>query len=119
MAKSFSEKITNQNNLLVIDALNLAFRWKHRGDSEFLVPYIMTVESLAKSYGAKKVIIACDKGHSAYRHNIYPEYKENRKELREKQTEEEAEAFRLFFEEYENTLASIQDTTDFLLLRYQ
>ena len=119
MAKNFAEKIANENNLLIVDALNLAFRWKHRGDLEFLVPYIMTVESLAKSYKAKKVIIACDKGHSTYRHDLYPEYKENRKELRKTQTEEEAEAFRLFFEEYENTLASIQDTTDFLLLRYQ
>ena len=68
------------NNVLVVDALNLAFRWKHQGATDFCEDYCLTVDSLKKSYKAKSVLITSVKGSSAYRKTIYPEYKQNRKD---------------------------------------
>ena len=39
-------------NLLIVDGLNIAFRWKHQGVLDFKYDYARTVESLAKSYNA-------------------------------------------------------------------
>ena len=90
------------NNLLVLDSLNLAFRYKYANKKIFADEYIETVKSLAKSYEAKDVIILGD-GGSTYREAIYPEYKGNRKELREKQTEKEEQEFKEFLDEYIRT----------------
>ena len=89
---------------LVVDALNLAFRWKHAGRTDFRNDYVATVVSLAASYKCSNVIITADWGSSTYRKDILPEYKQNRKEKYDQQTEEEAQAFKDFFEEYEETL---------------
>ena len=37
MAFNFSEKVSNKNPncALIVDALNLAFRWKHQGRTDF------------------------------------------------------------------------------------
>ena len=86
-------------NLLVVDGLNLAFRWKHSGAKTFAVNYLNVVESLAKSYEAKNIIVLGDWG-SAYRKEIYPEYKANREVLKENQTEEERKAFEDFLNEF-------------------
>ena len=76
MSKTFS-KITEANNtLLVVDSLNLAFRYKHSGATDFAEDYLRTVQSLKKSYKASNVIIAGDMGSSSYRKAIYPEYKQ-------------------------------------------
>lgn len=103
--KTFNE-IANQdrNNLMVVDALNLAFRWKHSGATDFAEEYVKVVDSLARSYKAKHVIIASDHGSSVYRKEIFPEYKQNRKDKFENQTEAEKQAFEEFFEEFSNTL---------------
>ena len=61
------------NNLLIVDSLNLAFRWKHQGKTVFVDEYIATVNSLAKSYDCGKVIIAADWGSRSYRQNLFPE----------------------------------------------
>lgn len=90
--------------VMIVDALNLAFRWKHSGALNFKDDYLRTVQSLAKSYKAGRVIIAADWGNSTFRKDIYPEYKANRKENYDTQTAEEKEAFEKFFEEYERTL---------------
>lgn len=97
------------NNLLVVDALNLAFRWKHQGATDFAADYISTVKSLAKSYQAKQVLIAADKGASSYRKQIYPQYKQNRKDKFELQTEAERLQFEMFFEEFEHTLDTLAE----------
>ena len=81
-----------ESSALLVDALNLGFRWKHSGAKEFANDYLNTVQSLAKSYACGKIIICADKGSSSYRKEIFPEYKGNRKELRDNQTEEEKEA---------------------------
>jgi len=110
-------KDKNPGNILVVDALNLAFRWKHMGKLDFEYDYIRTVESLAKSYDCGKVVITADWGSSSYRKELYPEYKENRKEKFKDQTEKEKLEFELFFSEYETTLESLKDK--FLVSRYK
>lgn len=107
MAKSFMDMGSEapHDRVIVIDALNLGFRWKHQGRTDFADDYMRTVESLASSYNCGTIIIAADWGGSTFRQNIYPEYKGNRKEKYEKQTPAEAEAFQKFIEEMERTLA--------------
>jgi 5'-3' exonuclease len=87
------------NNLLIIDGLNLAFRYKYANKKVFADEYVSTIRSLAKSYECKDVLVLGD-GGSIYREAIYPEYKGNRKELREKQTEKEEQEFKDFLAEF-------------------
>jgi len=107
MAKSFSDTNNDNqpigNNLLVVDGLNLAFRYKHINKKDFSADYMATVNSLAKSYECGKIVITADAG-SKFRKDVYPDYKANRKALREKQTEEERKQFKEFIEEFERTL---------------
>jgi DNA polymerase-1 len=105
MAKSFKEMAKkDEGTYLIVDALNLAFRYKHSKKQDFAEDYLRTVQSLANSYKADNILITADWGSSSYRCGILPEYKGNRKEKYEKQTEQEAEEFRLFMEDYEKTL---------------
>lgn len=119
MSKSFSQINEQTNCLLVVDALNLAFRWLHSGATDFAEDYKRTVQSLAKSYKAKWVIIAADQGSSSYRKALYPEYKQNRKDKFAEQTDAERAAFELFFEDYEKAMQLIRDTTDYPVLKFQ
>jgi len=98
MGKDFITK-NKYSNLLIIDGLNLAFRYKYANKKDFAPLYVKTVQSLAKSYDAGKVIVLGD-GGSSYREDIYPEYKGNRKELRAKQTQQEADDFKDFLDEF-------------------
>lgn len=91
------------NNLIIVDGLNFAFRYKHANKRNFAVEYKNTMASFANSYAAKDVIILSD-GGSDYRKEIYPEYKANRAELRKNQTEEEAKAFEEFMLDYADAL---------------
>lgn len=114
---SFKDQIMEMNNnVLIVDAMNIAFRWKHQGKLDFEFDYIRTVESLAQSYECSKIIIAADWGNSKYRKAECPSYKENRKEKYKDQTEQEKEDIKLFFEEYERTLKTLEKK--FLVLRY-
>lgn len=119
MAFNFTDKIVNDepNATLIVDALNLAFRWKHQGRSDFRYEYQRTVESLAKSYDCKRLIIAADWGSSSYRKEIHPEYKQNRKDKFAEQSEEERIAFEEFFEEFEASLDLLAE--DYTVLRYK
>lgn len=118
MAFNFTDKIVNDTNAtLIVDALNLAFRWKHQGRTDFRYDFQRTVESLAKSYDCKRLIIAADWGSSSYRKEICPDYKQNRKEKFAEQTEEEKIAFEEFFEEFEESLELLAE--DYLVLRYK
>jgi len=94
-------------NLLIVDGLNLAFRWKHQNILDFKYDYIRTIESLAKSYKAGTIIVCAD-GGSTYRKEIYPEYKANRKERYAEQTEQEAKEFEMFMAEFQDTLTLIK-----------
>ena len=89
MAKDFDRiREMSDSTLMIVDGLNLAFRYLHAKSTQFVDDYIRVVDSLKKSYKAGKVIIVCDKGSSSYRKSIYPDYKANRKEKFENQTEE-------------------------------
>ena len=94
-------------NLLIVDGLNVAFRWKHQNILDFKYDYIRTIESLAKSYKAGTIIVCAD-GGSTYRKEIYPEYKANRKERFADQTEQEAKEFEMFMAEFSDTLTLIR-----------
>jgi 5'-3' exonuclease len=114
---SFKKQIMEpNNNVLIVDALNIAFRWKHQGKLDFEEDYLQTVESLAHSYECSKIIITADWGHSKFRKDECPQYKENRKEKFKNQTEQEKEDIKLFFDEYERTLKRLE--TKHLVLRY-
>ena len=105
MAIQFNDlKKPSEKRVIVIDSLNLGFRWKHQGKINFTDEYVRTVNSLADSYSCGTIIIAGDKGSSSYRKEIYPEYKLNRKEKYEKQSDQEKEAFQVFFEEMKNVM---------------
>jgi DNA polymerase-1 len=106
-------------NLMIVDTMNLAFRWKHAGQLHFAHDCLNTILSLATSYDAGTIIAAADWGGSTYRKGIYPEYKANRKELVEKQTAEEKEQSRLFFDEYERTLELLDKHKDIKVFRYK
>ena len=95
-------------NLLIVDGLNVAFRWKHQNILDFKYDYIRTIESLAKSYKAGTIIVCAD-GGSSYRKDIFPEYKANRKERFADQTELEAKEFEMFMAEFQDTLTLIKE----------
>jgi len=95
-------------NLLIVDGLNIAFRWKHQGVTDFNYDYARTVESLAKSYNAGTIIITAD-GGSSYRKAIFPEYKANRKEKYAEQTPQEEKEFEMFMAEFSNTLTLLKE----------
>lgn len=108
MSKSFTEiSEVDDSCVMIVDALNLAFRYKHAKSTEFVDDYIKVVDSLKKSYKASKVIITCDKGSSSYRKGIYPEYKQNRADKYVDQTQQEREEFEAFFEEFNRTMDAI------------
>ena len=119
MAFNLTDKMINNdaNSTLIVDALNLAFRWKHQGRTDFRYDYQSTVKSLAKSYDCKNVIITSDWGSSTYRKEISPEYKQNRKDKFSEQSEEERLAFEEFFEEFEASLEVLAE--DYPVLRYK
>ena len=119
MAFNFTDKLLDDeaNAVLVVDALNLAFRWKHQGRTDFRYEYEKTIESLAKSYNCKKIIVTADWGSSTYRKEISPDYKQNRKEKFANQSEEEKIAFEEFFEEFEASLEILSEK--YPILRYK
>lgn len=119
MGITFRDKIdeaNDRNNILIVDGLNLAFRYKHANQKDFAQSYRSTVLSLANSYDAKHIVLAGDYG-SDWRKEIDPEYKANRKELRDKQTEEEAQAFKEFLEELEYAFELMEE--DAVLFKFK
>lgn len=120
MAKAFSKTTElDPKTVMIVDSLNLGFRWKHAGQFDFLEDYVRTVESLRKSYKAGKVVIASDWGSSSYRKAIYPLYKQNRKDKAEASTPEEQKEFELFFEEYMRVIDSFRESTHYPVFRFE
>lgn len=93
---------------LIVDALNLAFRYKHGKVRDFGSHYISTVSSLANSYHCGTVVIVCDKGTSEFRKSIHPGYKSARKEKYEQQSEEEKQEAFEFFEDFEKCIEMLR-----------
>jgi DNA polymerase-1 len=109
-----------KENLLIVDALNVCFRWKPYKPNErvtkFATDFVDTVASLARSYKCGQIVVAADMKGSSYRRGIYPDYKGNRKELNDKQSEAEKLQSAEFFKQYEVALEAADKK--FLLLRY-
>ena len=117
MAKSFLElSECGEKDVLLIDSLNLCFRYFVRKQFDFASEFLNTAQSLAKSYHCGKIIFAADKGSSTFRRNIFPEYKGNRK--KEDQTDQEKQEFLDFIQGYEEALAMAEDE-GYTVLRYQ
>jgi len=104
-------------NILIVDSLNLAFRYKHAQRRDFAQDYYNTVKSLAKSYRATRIILTCDWGKSSYRKGLYPDYKADREAKVAQQTEQEKQDFQEFFEDYEKAIEYCKDS--FIILKYQ
>lgn len=97
--KTFKQlKQLDPNIIMIVDSLNTCFSF--RGRKNYSEDYLNMIESLRRSYSAGKVIIACDKGKSSYRTEIFSNYKGNRVALRETQTEKERLEFQAFFQEF-------------------
>ncbi len=118
MVKPFIKE-KNKQTVLLVDSLNLAFRFKHSGPKDFCQPYIQMVKSLATSYGCGSVIIAADQGSSKFRKALYPAYKGNREELRARQTEQEKDDFQDFIQEYEKVLLELEELEGYPVIRFK
>ena len=120
-------------NLLVVDTLNLCFRFKHtlykvddvvatewatledmvevlREEFEevyFFERFVNTITSLAASYKAKDIICAADLGSSSWRKELYPEYKGDRAEKYAEQSITERAASIVFMEHYKQLLEDL------------
>ena len=118
MVKTFKQLVErDEDRILIVDALNLGFRWKHQGKEEFKDDYVRTVESFANSYNCGTILITADLGSSKYRKGIYPEYKLDRKERYARQTQEEKDTFVRFYEEMRATLNLLSEK--YIVLQYE
>ena len=109
MAINFSN-LGNQiqnGNLLIVDGLNVAFRWKHSKQLEYKHDYVRTVESLAKSYDCGNIVVLAD-GGSTYRKNLSPDYKANRSDKYAEQTAAEKAEFAQFMGEFKNAFTQLE-----------
>lgn len=99
-------------NLMIVDVMNLSFRYKPRATkftpanledftedmrsamqialAKMGEDMLRTIYSLAKSYNVKDIILTADWKGSKYRKELYPEYKGNRAEKYANQTEVES-----------------------------
>lgn len=120
MTKTFQQINSNDSqSLMIVDSLNLAFRYKHSKAVDFADDYMRTVDSLKRSYRCDKLIIAADSGSSSYRKSLYPLYKQNRKDKFENQTPEEKAEFEAFFAEVQSILEKYLDQGVYPVVRYQ
>lgn len=104
MAKSMVEEPRDPKNTLLVDALNLAYRWKIAGnDYELVSGFKDTVRSLAKSYDCGQIVILAD-GGSTWRKSLHPGYKLSRKLRHENQTEAEKASSEDFFKTFQEAL---------------
>jgi len=101
------------NNLLIIDANNLSYRWLQRPNYDsFGDDFIRTIQSLSKSYEAQRTIVCFDFGKSYYRMDMHDEYKGTRKKP---QDEEEIKKYEDFFA----VLNSLPDELDEEVLKFR
>lgn len=111
MGVKFSDtKSKEKSRVMIVDAMNLAFRYKHQKVVNFLDDFKRTVASLANSYNCGTVLICTDEGSSVFRRNLYPEYKANRKEIYAKQTDEEKAEAEAFFSEFRKVIDTLKET---------
>lgn len=130
-----AEMFSIGNNLLIVDTLNLAFRFKHANykvdnaitmpewatfddvvdlireelsDAYFFEEFLNTILSIARSYKAKKIVCCADLKGSHWRKAIYPEYKADRDEKYKDMPWLEQAAGLVFLEHYNNLLQDLE-----------
>lgn len=111
------QRMAKENNLIIVDAMTLAHRYKYNRQFTFASDMLKTILSIGKSYSAKDVIIVSDYGKSAYRLSLFPEYKGDRAARYADQTPEEAKYTELFFAELANARALMAECSNFLQLK--
>ena len=111
------KKMQKENNLVIVDLMTLAHRYKHKKQFTFASDMLKTIMSIATSYSAKDVIVVSDYGKSAYRLSMFPEYKGDRAARYANQTPEEQKYTELFFAELANTRELLTECTNFLQLK--
>jgi len=101
------------NNLMIVDANNLSYRWLQRPNyASFGADFIRTIQSLSKSYEAARTIVCFDFGKSYYRMDMHEEYKGTRKKP---QDEEEIKKYEEFF----TVLNDLPDQLDEEVLKFR
>jgi 5'-3' exonuclease len=101
------------NNLMIVDANNLSYRWLQRPNyASFDSDFIRTIQSLAKSYEASRTIVCFDFGKSYYRMDMHEEYKGTRKKP---QDEDEVKKYEEFF----SVLNALPDQLDDEVLKFR
>lgn len=108
---------SDRENVLVVDLLNLCYRYMHSKRYDFSEELYNTLKSFARSYNAKDVYLVCDKGSSTFRKEIHSGYKQGRKDKFALQTEEEKEEFQKFFDAFEKAVSELEEK--FTLFRFQ
>lgn len=115
MSKALKAEPRDPKKTLLVDSLNIAFRWKHGGnDFDMPTDMVATVKSLAKSYDCGTIIMLAD-GGSSWRKSLHPGYKLTRKLKHQNATEQEKQESEDFFAYYQQTL----DNCGLPVLRYQ
>ena len=56
------KRMKKENNLVVVDLMTLAHRYKHKKQFTFASDMLKTIMSIANSYSAKDVIVTSDYG---------------------------------------------------------
>jgi 5'-3' exonuclease len=101
------------NNLLILDANNISYRFLQRNNyNSYTEEFRRTVQSLGKSYKAKRTIVCFDFGKSYYRMNLLGEYKGTRKKPEQP---EEVKRYEEFFE----VLNQLPDELDEEVLKFR
>lgn len=103
MTKSWSDledvksfEYEEYNNLLLLDANNVSYRYLQRTNyASYSDEFKRTVQSLAKSYKAKRTIVCFDFGKSYYRMGLLDDYKGTRKKP---DNEEDIKRYEEFFD---------------------
>ena len=104
--------VTEGKGVLICDGNNIGYRYlQHKNFYNFKDDYCRTIDSLAKSYKCKDILVAFDFGKSYYRTALYPEYKATRK----KPEEHQKEHYERFFE----CLNDVADTIPFAVAKFR
>lgn len=100
-----------------------------REQKNYLESVLSNLRYIKSSLGADKVICVCDNGHSSYRKELYPAYKEHREKARVEYSEvdkEKLKTMRMWYDAlpmFENTFLSVNvkmvEADDLLSLYYR
>lgn len=84
----------NRKNLMIVDTMNIARRVPKsiKDEKAFYAALVNELSNFGRKFSAKTTILVSDKGVSAYRRSILPEYKDNREQARKAKSEAEQRA---------------------------